>query len=150
MPVTKLFPPVQHQEGQTTALTAHTANCNAVQHTSREWQNIKGTQEDQQLHTISFPHLSRKQPVLSRQKPTVWQSEILTGWTPQGRYPAGTSIFKEHLCVLVLLVYLTEHWNRLPREAVESPSLEIFKPCLDEVLCSLLCVTLLRQGGWTR
>ena len=33
---------------------------------------------------------------------------------------------------------LTEHWHRLPREVVESPSLEIFKTYLDEVLCSLL------------
>jgi len=44
---------------------------------------------------------------------------------------------------------VTEPWNRLPRGAVESPSLEIFKICLDKVLCSLLWVTLLGQGGWT-
>ncbi|GAB0178677.1 mitochondrial enolase superfamily member 1 [Grus japonensis] len=38
-------------------------------------------------------------------------------------------------------VGVTEQWNRLPREAVESPSLEIFKTHLD---------TILLQGGWTR
>jgi len=43
-----------------------------------------------------------------------------------------------------------EHWNRLPREVVESPSPAILKTCLDAALCSLLQVTLLQQGGWTR
>jgi len=37
-----------------------------------------------------------------------------------------------------LTLRVTEHWNRLPREAVDSPSLEIFKTHLDEVLCNLL------------
>jgi len=41
---------------------------------------------------------------------------------------------------------LTEPWPRLPRGAVESPSLEIFQTDLDAVLCSLLWVTLLGQG----
>jgi len=33
---------------------------------------------------------------------------------------------------------VTEHWNRLPRGVVESPSLETLKICLDEVLCNLV------------
>jgi len=33
---------------------------------------------------------------------------------------------------------VTEPWNRLPRDVVGSPSLEIFKTYLDAVLCSLL------------
>ena len=33
---------------------------------------------------------------------------------------------------------VTEHWNRLPREVVESPSLEILKTHMDEVLYNLL------------
>ena len=41
---------------------------------------------------------------------------------------------------------VTEPWLRLPRQVVESPSLEIFKTHLDTVLCSLVWVTRLRQG----
>jgi len=33
---------------------------------------------------------------------------------------------------------VTECWNRLPREVVDSASLEIFKTHLDKVLCNLL------------
>ena len=35
-------------------------------------------------------------------------------------------------------VRVTEHQNRLPREVVQSPSMEIFKTHLDAYLCDLL------------
>ena len=35
-------------------------------------------------------------------------------------------------------VRVAEHWDRLPREVVESPSLEIFKTHLDAILCNML------------
>ncbi|KFV83147.1 hypothetical protein N308_02948, partial [Struthio camelus australis] len=37
-----------------------------------------------------------------------------------------------------LTVRVTEHWHRLPREAVESPSLKIFKTRLDTILGNVL------------
>ncbi|KFV86009.1 hypothetical protein N308_06818, partial [Struthio camelus australis] len=33
---------------------------------------------------------------------------------------------------------VTEHWHRLPREAVESPSLEIFETRVDAILGNML------------
>ena len=36
------------------------------------------------------------------------------------------------------MVRVTEHWNRLPREAMKSPSMELFKTQLDAYLCNLL------------
>ncbi|GAB0196102.1 hypothetical protein GRJ2_002075500 [Grus japonensis] len=33
---------------------------------------------------------------------------------------------------------VTEHWDRLPRDVAEPPSLQIFKTRLDMILCNLL------------
>ena len=42
------------------------------------------------------------------------------------------------------------HWNRLPKEAVDAPSLDAFKARLDVALGSLVCwlATLHIAGGW--
>jgi len=36
------------------------------------------------------------------------------------------------------MVRVTEHWDRLPREAGESPSMETLKTRMDAYLCDLL------------
>lgn len=47
-------------------------------------------------------------------------------------------------------VRIAEHWNRLPTDLVESPSVEIVKSCLDTILSNMLWGTMLEQRGWTK
>ncbi|KFQ36678.1 hypothetical protein N332_13083, partial [Mesitornis unicolor] len=46
--------------------------------------------------------------------------------------------FNLNIRKIFLTVKVTEHWIRLPREVVESPSLQTFKTRLDMLLCDLV------------
>ena len=46
--------------------------------------------------------------------------------------------FRTNMWKNFFMVKVMELWNRLPREVVESPSMEIFKTRLDTYLCDLL------------
>ena len=52
--------------------------------------------------------------------------------------------------VRFIFLYFYKHWNRLPKEAVDAPSLQAFKARLDVALGSLVCwlATLHIAGGW--
>jgi len=46
--------------------------------------------------------------------------------------------FQQNMRKNFFTLRVMEPWNKLPREVVDCPSLEIFKICLDKVLCCLL------------
>jgi len=73
------------------------------------------------LGMMSTGHPSLRASVLARSSKDTWHLPLLL-----------------FACPFLLLFFLMKHWNRLPREVVESPSPEIFKTRLDKVLCSLL------------
>ena len=47
-------------------------------------------------------------------------------------------------------VRVIKQWDRLPREVVDSPTLEMFQSHMVIVLGNWLQMTLLEQGDWTR
>jgi len=58
--------------------------------------------------------------------------------------------FRLHIRRKFFIMWLVRHWNRLPREAVPAPSLEVFKARLDGALSNLVWwkVSLAMVGGW--
>lgn len=65
--------------------------------------------------------------------------------TPQSRVP------EQHIWSSFLMVKVVQRWNRLPRDVVDSSSLEIFKQWLDKYLLEMFDEDfLLQAGGWTK
>jgi len=60
--------------------------------------------------------------------------------------------FRLHVRKKLLTQRLVKNWHRLPREAVDAPSLDAFKARLDEALCRLIWweAVLTMAGGWNQ
>ncbi|KFP50660.1 hypothetical protein N323_12274, partial [Cathartes aura] len=53
-------------------------------------------------------------------------------------FKLGESRFRLDIRKKFFTVRVVMHWNRLPREAVDAPSLEVFKTRLDAALSNLV------------
>ena len=80
------------------------------------------------------------QRVQSQAFPSGGQRQDQRQWAQTG----PQEVPSEHQETL-LSVRVPEHWHRLPREVVESPTLEILRSCQDTVLGNRLWVALLEQ-----
>ena len=74
---------------------------------------------------------------VKRTWPTSFQQSVGTGQGETGKKLEHRK-FHTNMWRNFFTVRVTDHWSMLPREVVESPSLEIIKTHLDAYLCSLL------------
>ena len=61
-------------------------------------------------------------------------SAVHSNWTRSNGLKLEHRKFHTNMWKNFFTVWLTEHWNRLPRDIVKSASMETFKTCLDASL----------------
>ena len=63
---------------------------------------------------------------------------VPSDWTRGNRHKPKHGRFRLNMRKNFFPLRVTEPWHRLPRDVVESPSLEVLNTHLDKVLCGLL------------
>jgi len=65
-------------------------------------------------------------------------SVVCSDWTRSNGIKFEHRKFCTNMWKNFFMVRMMEPWNRLPREVVESPTMETFKTHLDAYMCNLL------------
>ena len=75
---------------------------------------------------------------------------MCSDWVRGSSFKLQEGRFRVNLRKNLFTVSVERHWQRLPREAVDAPSLEVFKARLDRALSNLVCwkVPLPMSGDW--
>ena len=80
-----------------------------------------------------------------------WSQALFSDVQWQGkRHKLKHRRFRLNISKHLFTVRVTEHWHRLSREIMESPSLELFKSCLDTDRATCFRWPCLNKGSWTR
>ena len=90
------------------------------------------------------PHFKKEEELLERvQRRSTRMIKGLEHLSYEERLRGWGSWAHQNIRKSFFTLRVIEHWNRLPREVVDSPSLEMLKNCLDKVLCCLYQLSLL-------
>jgi len=124
-----------------------------------EWVQRRATKMIQGLEHLSYEEMLRELGLFSLEKRRLWGDLIAAFQYLKGAYRKdGENIFSKACCdrtrssgfklreggfrldirKTFFTVRVVKHWNELPREVVEAPSLETFKARLDGAVSNLV------------